>query len=873
MATAVPARIEIKMRIVKRQFRPAFSTKRLLTVCLMLMTVETAFTIAQPSSLDRIERHFNNGHFTQVVDSILIEIARSRRAGDHATAANAGILASRALMQLERYDAVPKLLDEAMSDALQAENARSGAAVYFARAALMRTRRDFRAAADLAGKGLAAAPNDRQVELEYHLAIGRVLYSSGYDIAAIVWLEKAERMLHAFPRSALQLEVMRLLSQAWWSKFDYSKALTYAKRVTEISEKSEFRYKYRLSLYDHAMLLNATGQKRMSHSLLEKGLGLTFAAKDDYQSCLFLSSLLLSSLYEGNIVSARKQLDELEQRDAEKRFAFEALLGRAVVASFEGRNALSDEYFNRLGRLKNHSDYMAPYWKATIAERTKNWEGLLAQSIVLRDLYERDNFLENLPGIYLGFAKAHWGMGRREPALENARRSASMINNVRRTNDVSLSLGMLETYHSVYRLLAELESALDGADGARKSFELADYLKAMVLRDRIENSAVRPRPELSPDIRRRAEDLSRKFLLGIDTGSELAKLERTTSDAMPDSSVHIPDLRQLDTLEDLSRTAIASYLFTTSGELRAYVWEKGKGTRTVNLQVSELDAQMMAASARKRIRDLVFFKKDGKEIYDKLLAPLSLTAEHLIIIPDKSLWKIPFHALSHDGASYLIEKTLVTYAPSAAMLNAVLTKKVPTRETIQVFANDSHQGRYLLHVNKEAEKVAAMMGVRPFLGSPPTEFLKNSDRSDILHFSMHAQADAEEPLSSFLGFKSSNTNDGRVSVEDLLKVRLKPGNLAFVASCDTNNVLNGEGVVSIPWAMLGSGSTTVISAQWEANDRSAGVFVEKFYKAYRKEQSAAKALQSAALAMIGDKSGGFHEPYYWATFNLLGDFR
>ncbi|MEP6847327.1 MAG: CHAT domain-containing protein, partial [Acidobacteriota bacterium] len=73
--------------------------------------------------------------------------------------------------------------------------------------------------------------------------------------------------------------------------------------------------------------------------------------------------------------------------------------------------------------------------------------------------------------------------------------------------------------------------------------------------------------------------------------------------------------------------------------------------------------------------------------------------------------------------------------------------------------------------------------------------------------------------------------------------------LAFLASCDTNNVLNGEGLVSLAWAMMGSGATTVISAQWEANDKSAEIFTRTFYKYYKEGSSSAEALQKASLEM------------------------
>lgn len=42
---------------------------------------------------------------------------------------------------------------------------------------------------------------------------------------------------------------------------------------------------------------------------------------------------------------------------------------------------------------------------------------------------------------------------------------------------------------------------------------------------------------------------------------------------------------------------------------------------------------------------------------------------------------------------------------------------------------------------------------------------------------MHTQIDSEQPLESFLGFRKTEIDDGRLTVEELLKIRLKKGSL------------------------------------------------------------------------------------------------
>lgn len=322
-----------------------------------------------------------------------------------------------------------------------------------------------------------------------------------------------------------------------------------------------------------------------------------------------------------------------------------------------------------------------------------------------------------------------------------------------------------------------------------------------------------------------------------------------------------------------NRRIQAEHFFTLDKKLLAFVWEKGKAVQTVELSISEDELEKLAAKTHQNIKTGVFFKRDGKAIYEKLLKPLALTSGHLIIVPDKALWKIPFQALSPDGEKYLIEEKLVSYAPSVSILLEQLKNPEPDRQSLQAFANSNYENRILQNVNAEAISVAEIYNSKPLLNATITDYERNSEQADILHFSMHAEVDNEQPLESFLGFRKFGKDDGRLTVENHLKIKLKKGSLVFLASCDTNNVLNGEGLVSLAWAMMGSGATTVISAQWEANDKSTEIFTKAFYRHYKQGNSSAEAMQKASLELIKNKSNNMHEPYYWADFTLNGDFR
>lgn len=824
----------------------------------------------QTGDFKSIERAVNRGQFEQVVANAPDVIVRSRKAAAFSNASEIGILHAQSLIRLERYGDAQKALDQALPDAEKSKNSRLIAAVYFLRAGLLRLQKNFRDAIGHARKGLASAPNDLQVKLDYYLAIGRILYSSGYDISAIVWLEKAEKLSSALPISPAHLDVLGHLSFAWVSKFNYAKALEYGEKLVNTSERTEYKYRHRLALYELGNLLSSVGQERRATALLEKGFNLASKAKDDYQSCLFLSTLVLSSLYKGDVNAAEKRLLLLEALDRNRRFPFATTLGKAVVAGLKGKDDLSETHFKELASLKNYSEIIIPRWRLTLAERKKDWTGLLEATEALRTAAEKRNFRDELPAVYLNFAKGYLGLGKDDIAIEYAKRAAAIVENDR-PKDAPVSLAILETYHSVYRLWAQAE---ESRDDATASIKLADYSKARVLRDRIESSGLRLRPDLESSLRRQADELAARFIEGNEVQDELASLERSVTLSSPrgDAGPSVAR-RSMGNIDCPANTAIVSYFFTLSGELRAYIVEHGKPVRIVKLSLSEKEADTLAETVRTKIRDKVFFKSDGKGIYNKLLLPLSIGAEHIVIVPDKSLWKIPFQALSSDGVSYLIEKSTVSYALSVSMLLNELAEPKPARSSIQVFANDSFRDRYLAYVNPEATRIARIFGSHPVIGATRLQFLNLAGGSDILHFSMHAQAERDEPLDSFLGFRGYGQDSGRVTVEDLQSVRLKKQSLAFLASCETTNVLNGEGMVSIAWALLGSGSTSVIAAQWDVNDKSTAIFTETFHTEYRKGSSVAHAMQVASITMIRNKTSGAHEPYHWAPFFLIGDYR
>ncbi len=838
----------------------------LLCLACFLPTSGQARRILVPE-LTLAESQFHNGAYAKAVD--LAESAlKNIRIGDRDRISALEVIAQSQIAQAKYVEAESTL--KRSLDLLSAAESdpREKAKSHIRLSDINRSNRDFPAALREAKRALEISSNDPDIQGRYYLSVGRIMFAAGYDLSAIVWLEKAEQIFGSRSVGSEQLDAYRFLSLAWSSKLNYPAALRYSEKFISAAAGTRFKHRHRQALFESATLLSSIGQNRKALAARKEGLKLSIESKNDHQARNFSASLLLASLYDGEISTASMYLKQLQGLDTRGDFSFETTLGNAIILALTGRQGVSEKLFGDLAKRENTSPFILPSWSITIAEKNKEWREVIQHNRTLLELSLAQNFREDLPRIYLSLATAYFNLGQAVKSIEYLDQALALIEEIRSDENKNLSLGMLEVYHTAYRLLAQIK-----LERPLEAFELSDHLKARLLKDKINYSPTTIRSTISAGVRQKLEIRSLQIYDDPATEAEVGKLESSLTTFVPKLSLIKPDFSELDTIPDLEGKAVISYFFTLDKRLLAFVWEKGKPVRSVSIPASEDDLETDVKNVEQKIRNRIFFKRDGRVLFDKLLRPLNLSARHLIIVPDKYLWKVPFQALSPDGERYLIEDKVLSYSPSVSILADQLRAPRPTRRTLQAFGNPSYKNQFLKHVNDEATTVARLFGSRPVLNARVSDFRSLADRSDILHFSMHAQVDNDQPLDSFLGFRETGKDGGRLSVENLLNLKLKKGSLVFLASCDTNNVLSGEGLVSLAWGMMGAGATTVLSAQWEANDKSTEMFAEHFYRELKKGVSVSQAMQAASISMIRKKGSGTHEPYYWAAFTLLGDFR
>lgn len=286
-------------------------------------------------------------------------------------------------------------------------------------------------------------------------------------------------------------------------------------------------------------------------------------------------------------------------------------------------------------------------------------------------------------------------------------------------------------------------------------------------------------------------------------------------------------------------------------------------------------------------------------VYDLIIAPLERrspeffqastdggTSATLVISPDGPLRAAPYAALVDERGEYLVSKAHIVLAPSLSYLQTGGAAP-PERQGVEVLAAALTARTELdedifseLGATESEARIAAEFGRARLLPQQPalvdfsvqalTDAL--SSRSvDILHLATHA---------SFSGRGSHSylvARDGTVPISELKQLINQNRamgeqlQLLILSACETA-LGDDEASMGLAGAAVQSGAVSAIASLWKVNDPSTKALMENFYRHYA-TMPVSEALRRAQLDMINDDGGKYAEPYYWASFILIGGWR
>jgi CHAT domain-containing protein/tetratricopeptide (TPR) repeat protein len=403
------------------------------------------------------------------------------------------------------------------------------------------------------------------------------------------------------------------------------------------------------------------------------------------------------------------------------------------------------------------------------------------------------------------------------------------------------------------------------------------------------------------------------------------ELERARSGSRPPPRVLAPAEIRASLLDPGTLLLVYSL-----GERRSFVWAVSRR----GVESAVLPPRSVIEEAARRFHDLA--ERSGetgaaaqerltsRELSGLLLDPVarSLGTRRLAIVADGALAYVPFADLPLPGGGDLLGAHEVEVLPSASVLAAVRARAAarrPAPHTVAVLADPLVRppqgarppaGRPDLEAKAAASAADARRSARDLgLGDlAPLPFSREEAREILalvppgeglgatgaaasrelatggrlagyrtIDFATHAFLHPTAPELSgvvlALYDAQGRPQPGFLRSFEIADLDL-PAELVVLSACRSGlgQQLRGEGLVGLTQSFFEAGATRVVVSLWDVDDRATARLMERFYRELLvAHRPPGEALRRAQLWLRQDPR--FAAPYFWAGFELQGDWR
>ena len=273
--------------------------------------------------------------------------------------------------------------------------------------------------------------------------------------------------------------------------------------------------------------------------------------------------------------------------------------------------------------------------------------------------------------------------------------------------------------------------------------------------------------------------------------------------------------------------------------------------------------------------------------YKLIIAPVAdlLEGPEIIIVPDRSLYNIPFAALPDESGKTLSETFKIRVAPSLTTLRLIHDSPADYHsQTGALIVGNPDVGEVIFKgrltsisrlpcAEEEAKMVGRKLGVEPLLGQQATKqaVLEAMDSVALIHLAAHGDAEKGEiALAPSIRIPNSIYEEGvyLLTASDISKVQVR-AKLVVLSCCHSaRGEIKAEGAVGIARAFLGSGARSVLVSLWALDDSATEQLMSHFYDHLVRGESASDSLHQAMKCM---RCNGYSDVKQWAPFVLIGD--
>jgi CHAT domain-containing protein len=178
-----------------------------------------------------------------------------------------------------------------------------------------------------------------------------------------------------------------------------------------------------------------------------------------------------------------------------------------------------------------------------------------------------------------------------------------------------------------------------------------------------------------------------------------------------------------------------------------------------------------------------------------------------------------------------------------------------------------------------ASRTGAVMQALDFDASRATATSDKLSQYRYIHFATHGILNSEHPELSGIVLslvdEKGQPQDGFLRLHEIYNLKLG-AELVVLSACQTalGKDVKGEGLIGLTRGFMYAGSPRVMASLWKVDDVATSELMGIFYRKVLRVQKPlppAAALREAQIEMWKNKR--WSEPYYWAAFQLQGEWR
>jgi len=277
--------------------------------------------------------------------------------------------------------------------------------------------------------------------------------------------------------------------------------------------------------------------------------------------------------------------------------------------------------------------------------------------------------------------------------------------------------------------------------------------------------------------------------------------------------------------------------------------------------------------------------------------------ERLALVADGPLQLLPFSMLRDPGQGDvpLGARYRIAVLPSVSVLSAMRDRSADRpdpRGDLAVFADPKYrpgsnrqssstrspEDQVFLPLPASKREARAILALFPgnrslvAMGADATkDKAVSSTEYRFLHFATHGEIDPVNPGHSSLVLslydRSDEPRDGFLTLTEISALELS-ADMVVLSACRTGlgREVRGEGLMSLARGFMFAGAPTIVATLWQVSDTSTRILMTDFYRNLIDEgMNPDQALQAARESLRDDPR--YTDPYYWAPFVLIGDWR